>query len=80
MPLKSDSTARRALNTEAIMIAPRAATAISRRLTRERRGESSDMSASGRWAAVSAVTIAKRYRNRGRGREKSSREPIGNMG
>jgi hypothetical protein len=46
MPLKSDSTARRAPMTEAIVKAVRAAAAMKRRFANERRGEDSDMVAS----------------------------------
>jgi hypothetical protein len=74
MPLKRDSTAMRALNTEDRMNAARTAAGISRRFAKERRGEDSDMDASWRQAVVAAVTSAKRYRNRGRVRDKSSRE------
>jgi hypothetical protein len=59
-PLKRDSTAIRALNTEDKMNAERAATVMSRRFTKERRGVDSDMGASWRWAEVAAVTNAKR--------------------
>jgi len=59
-PLKRDSTAMRALNTEDRMNAESAATAMSERFTKERRGEDSDMVASWRWAVVAAVTSAKR--------------------
>jgi hypothetical protein len=66
MPLKSDSTARRALMMEANEKAAKAAAAMSRRFAKERRLRVSDMSASWRWAVMAAVTGAKRYRDRGR--------------
>jgi len=59
-PLKRDSTAMRALNTEDRMNEERAATVMSRRFRKERRGVDSDMGASWRWAEVAAVTSAKR--------------------
>jgi hypothetical protein len=55
------------------MNAERAATVMSRRFTKERRGVYSNMGASWRWAEVAAVTSAKRCRNRGRVSRKSSR-------